>query len=261
MKTIPLLKTTVQRVLHQPAIIFLLIAEYLLLLFFLFGIQCEYAGDTLISISIFGSVKEIDPVMYVLLDTFLAFFLKSFVFLCILGTASLFSEFYADSLLPIVLTKGISRTRLLLAYYLYSVVTVFFLQIMFSVFLLSVTYIKLHDFYVPLAYTFTFGPTLIVAVLIALSAVVAVAFDKPMVSVAVLLVGYFVQGYLYGGFSYLSALTKVFLFSLPPLAQMEKHFLSVVQQSQVSQFPVFVFLYIFVYLGIASLLFERKDIS
>jgi len=262
MKTLTLCYLTLYKIFHQPAFMFLLIVEFTLIFLLLFGVHGEYEGDLLISISVFGKNIEVDLILYSLLPLLISFLWRIVMFLIIVGAAPLFSEFHTDPLLPLYLIKGISRFKLLLLYYVWSVLIILFAQVVVACVFILVFYFKFGVIITKVAYAFAFGPPIIVAILIGLSAIIAVVFEKPMVSMLVLLLCYYLQLFIYEGYLFHTSTTiSIFMYIFPPLAQVQKHFLSAALQSQVFPFPVYSLFYVLVYLLLAIVLFERKEIA
>ncbi|MCX7984695.1 MAG: hypothetical protein N3A63_07320 [Bacteroidetes bacterium] len=260
MKQLSLFTTTFQKVIHQPAIILLIVVECALLLILLFAVQCEYDNGMLVSIHVFGKSHDMDLTAILLLDTLIKFLWNVIMFLLVLGTAGLFAEFFTDPLLSIYITKGFPRYHLVLSYYLSVVFTIAILQGVFALAMSITLYLKTGSYFGYFFISVLLSSLAIVSLLVSVSSLVSVFFEKPTVSLVVVLVVYFVQPLLSFGYDRASTAVNIFLLLLPPISQVNNAFFKTLQSESSIQFPIIVFLYIFFVLSCTLFYFQKKDI-
>lgn len=260
---ITLFLATFRRAVQQPAIILLFIIELAVILIILLGLTCEHDGDLLVSLTLFGNTMEAEDLLIfrIMLNNISQVLWIIINFLLILGTASLFADFLSDALIPILLTKRISRTQLVIYYYVSIMGSIVTIQTIFAGLLTSALYYKTGEHLWSLAYPVIGGPLMHVLILVALSGPIALVFEKASTSIAVILIVYFLQPFLYSSYHQTSTLIKIGILLFPPVAQVNDYFQSFILSSQHPSFPLISFIYAAIFLCVTIFLFQRKDVS
>jgi len=257
-------KETLKNVFLQPAIIFVIVIQTVILLFIAFGISFEYQKDVLLSVSIMGREPlegENLIVFRSMVLHFIPLFWSIFMFLYIIGTSAAYSEMFKDPLLNILLTKKYSRTQILSSRYLGVVAAIILLQFLFSVGVTSTVYFKTGSLllYIFLPMILTAGIQFLL--ITSLSGLFALVFENATATMVLTLVIYYYNSYLTAGISLSNSILKFFAYLFPPLFTIDKIFMdTMIHQSSDVVFPLYSFIFIVVYFGTTVLIFKRRDL-
>ncbi len=261
------IRQTIREAFAQPALLFSFIIMVALVGLFTFGISLDFQNDILVSMKLFG--KEIEVTH---LNTFFSSMLESMsnilsallMFLFIVGSSYLYPSMLQDPLLGITLTKPISRTSLFLSKFAGFVLAVALSMILFSVFVWLILFSKSGGhvsgtvIIASMSFCFEF------IVVFALCSLVAMIVENAT-GVALLGIGiYYVLSPLMASMDQAPNLfTRTISLLLPPIGK-----LSIMTNEIIVNGPQFnptLFLislpYVIIYLAIAVVIFNRKDLS
>ena len=258
------LKETIRNTLSQPALMFCFILQIAILAFIAFGLSFEYHNNVLVSISVLGKEPLEGESLFVLrriIMDFVQLGLTIFMFLFIIGTSASFSELFKDPLLNILLTKKYSRSQLFCSRYVGVVASIFILQIIFSVLLISIFFIKTGQGFLWIILPITITPVLHFLILASLNGLLSVLFENVTAVIVVSLSIYYFNSFLTAGTALHNPLLKILSLLFPPFSLINRIFIEYILYGYSDiKFPYYCFIYAACYLLVAILLFKRRDL-
>jgi ABC-type transport system involved in multi-copper enzyme maturation permease subunit len=259
-----LLKETIRNTLSQPALIFCFILQIAILAFVGLGLSFEYHNNILVSISVLGKEPLEGESLFVLRRIIIDFVQLGWtivMFLFIIGTSASFSELFKDPLLNILLTKKYSRSKLLFTRYIGVVASIFVLQLLFSMLLISVLFVKTGQAFWWLFLPITLTPVLHFLILASLNVLLSILFENITASIVISLSIYYFNSFLTAGMSLHNPLLKFLSFLFPPFSLINRIFIDyVLYGSSEIAFPFYCFIYAVCYFLTAIVLFKRRDL-
>jgi ABC-type transport system involved in multi-copper enzyme maturation permease subunit len=258
------LKETVRNTLSQPAIIFSFILQIALLVFIAVGISFEYHNNVLLSISILGKGSlEGESLFYFrrIITDFVQLGWTILMFLFIIGTSGSFSELFKDPLLHILLTKKYLRSQLLCFRYIGVVASIFMIQLLFSVLLAFILFMKTGQGFWWLILPITRTPVLHFLILASLGGLLSILFENVTATIVISLSIYYLNSFLTAGVSLPNPFLKILSFLFPPFSLINRIFIEqVLYGSSDIAFPYYCLMYAASYLSAAIFLFQRRDL-
>jgi ABC-type transport system involved in multi-copper enzyme maturation permease subunit len=258
------LKETMRNTLSQPALMFVFILQIAILAFIAIGLSFEYHNDILVSISVLGKEPLERESLFVLrriVTDFVQFGWTIFMFLFIVGTSASFSELFKDPLLNILLTKKYSRSQLLFSRYIGVVTSIFMLQLIFSMLLISILFVKTGQGFWWLILPITMTPVLYFLILASLNGLLSILFENVTAAIVISLSIYYFNSFLTAGTLSHNPMLKILSSLFPPFSLINRIFIEyILYGASDMAFPFYCFIYATCYLFAAIILFKRRDL-
>ncbi len=260
-------KQTLREAFVQPAFLFVIIIEVAFIGLLTFGISLDFQNDVLVSMKLFG--KEIDETLVnifvsSLIETMVAPLTGFLMFFFIIGSSFLYPNMLQDPLLGVTLTKPISRTSLFLSKWVGLILLIALNMILFSV---SVWFILLSKSsghasasVILASIHFCFEFIIIFAICSLLAMIVENASGVSLLGIGI----YYFLGPLMAGTDKLHNLViSIISFLLPPIGKLSVTTKDIVVLGDQFNPALLVvsFPYVVVYLAIAIIIFNRKDLT
>jgi ABC-type transport system involved in multi-copper enzyme maturation permease subunit len=257
-------KETIRNTVAQPAIIFIMILQIAIMMFVALGMSFEYHHDVLLSVSLLGrSPLEGEGLLVFrkIAENFIHLGWSIFMFLYIIGTAASFTEMFKDPLLNILLTKKHSRIQILCSRYYGIVASVLFLQVLFSLFIVLVFFLKTHLVFLWILLPMIIIPGVLFLVLTSLSGFLGIIFENSTVTMVITLVVYYFSEFFTSGALVPDPFLKFIAYLFPPLSSLDKIFIDLmIFRNTDGAFPYHCFVYAICYFAATIIVFKRMDL-
>jgi len=260
------IRQTLREAFVQPALLFAIIVEVAFIGLLTFGISLDFENDILVSMKLFG--REIDET---LLNTFVSNLIENMVnlisallmFLFIIGSSFLYPYMLRDPLLGITLTKPISRTSLFLSKYAGFILFIALSIILFSIAVWFILFSKssghVSDSVIVASISFCFEFIIVFSICSLLAMIIENASGVALLGIGI----YYILGPLMANTDNVHNLViTIISLLLPPIGQLSIITKDIVILGVQSNLTLLVvsFPYVVVYLAIAIIIFNRKDL-
>lgn len=109
-----IIRETARVTIFQPPILCVIILQLTFIITMIAGVRCEYDEQVLSSVQLFGyELMEGSLFLRLFLPSMIGIVCSAFMFLFILGTSSLIPTMLCDPLIDVIITRPLSRARLL----------------------------------------------------------------------------------------------------------------------------------------------------
>lgn len=254
-------RLALKQTLSQPAVLFLLILEVVFVLFLAFGVRFSYENGYISDVTYFG--KGFDGANMLLISKGLAKFLWNvLIFLWTIGLSFSLLESLKNSLVPLMLTRGVKRAQFLLGQYGSTMLAFFIYHGIFSIAVgLALTFPNGFHF-LDETLILWLGPSYQMMLIAALVVVLGMFFEKPQYTVFLVILLFFVQPTLYNvAYFAHSDVAKGLVYLLPPIGQVNDFFTDAMLFTMTEPFPWYSLVVIGAYLTLAVARFQWSDIA